>query len=79
MQQILRVVRDAVHHGREVERRLIVAAHLGQRRVSLRAPLRLVEQPRVLERDPHARRDRRKQPHVGVAEGVLALVVLERR
>ena len=34
----------------------------------LQQPLRLVEEARVLERDAHARRDRRQQAHVGVAE-----------
>ena len=42
-----------------------------------RSALRLVEQARVLERHAHARRDRRQQAHLGFAEGVLALVVLE--
>ncbi len=43
----------------------------------LEQALRLVEEARVLERDAHARRDGRKQAHLGFAEGVLALVVLQ--
>jgi hypothetical protein len=45
--------------------------------VSVSRPLRLDEQPRVLERDAHARRDRLDQPDVRVAKRVLALVVRE--
>ena len=43
----------------------------------LEEALRLVEEARVFQRHAHARRDRGKQPHLGLAEGVLALVVLE--
>ena len=39
----------------------------------LEQPLRLVEEPRVLERDAHAVGERLQQPDVGLAEGVLAL------
>ena len=39
----------------------------------LEQALRLVEEPRVLERDAHACRDGAEQPHLGFAEGVLAL------
>ena len=45
----------------------------------LQQPLRLVEQARVLERHAHARGDRREQADLGLAEGVLALVVLDAR
>ena len=41
----------------------------------LEQALRLVEQPRVFQRDAHAVGQRLQQPHVGVAEGVLALHV----
>ena len=43
----------------------------------LEQPLRLVEEARVLQRDAHARGDRAEQAHLRLAEGVLALVVLE--
>jgi hypothetical protein len=43
----------------------------------LQEALRLVEQPRVLQRDAHACRDRADQAHVAFAERVLALVILE--
>ena len=43
----------------------------------LQQPLRFVEQTRVLERDAHARGDGRQQAHLGFAEGVFALVILE--
>ena len=42
-------------------------------------PARLVEEPRVLERDAQARRQGREQPHVRLAEGVLAIEVLDAR
>ena len=42
------------------------------------AARRLVEQPGVLEGDAQAGRERRQQPDVGLAEGVLAVEVLER-
>ena len=42
------------------------------------AAARLVEQPGVLEGDAQARGERRQQPDVGLAEGVLAIEVLER-
>ena len=44
----------------------------------LEQALRLVEEARVLQRDAHARGDGRQQPHLRLAERVLALVVLER-
>ena len=43
----------------------------------LQQALGLVEEARVLQRHAHARRDRAEQAHLGLAEGVLALVVLE--
>ena len=43
----------------------------------LEQPLRLVEEARVLERHAHAGGDGSQQPDVGLAERVLALVVLE--
>ena len=39
---------------------------------------RLLEQPGVLERDAQAARERREQPDVALAEGMLAVEVLER-
>jgi len=43
----------------------------------LQEVLRLVEQARVFERHAHARRDRGKQAHLGLAECVLALMVFQ--
>ena len=43
----------------------------------LQQALRLVEEARVLQRHAHARGDGAQQPHVGFAEGVLALVILQ--
>ena len=43
----------------------------------LQQPLRLVEQARVLERHAHAGGDGRQQAHLGFAERVFALVVLQ--
>ena len=43
----------------------------------LQQSLRLVEEARVLQRHAHAGRDRGQQPHLGLAERVLALVVLQ--
>ena len=42
----------------------------------LEQPLRLVEQPGVLERDAHTRSHRREKTGIGRVEGVLVLVVL---
>ena len=51
--------------------------HLGGALLGLlEQPLRLVEQARALQRHAHRRRDRRQQAHFGLAERVLALVVL---
>ena len=44
----------------------------------LEQALRLVEEARVLQRHAHARGHRREQAHLRLAEGVLALVVLQR-
>ncbi len=43
----------------------------------LEQPLRLVEQAGVLQRDAHARGNCAQQAHVGFAEGVFVLVVLD--
>ena len=43
----------------------------------LQQPLRLVEEARILERDAHARGDRAEQAHLGLAECVLTLVILD--
>ena len=84
LQQVLRVVGDAVHHQRQVERRRQVAADLRERGGFalaplglLQQPLRLVEQARVLERDAHAGDDRLEQPDLALAERVLALEALD--
>ncbi len=42
----------------------------------LEQPLRFVEEARVLQRDAHARGDRAEEPHLGIAVGVFAFVVL---
>ena len=70
-EQVLRVARDAVHQGRQVERRRDVAADLDQRGGLARAPLGFVEQARVLERDAQARRDRAEHADVDLAVGML--------
>ncbi len=60
---------------------LLDAVDHRQLRVSLlrllQQALRLVEEPRVLERDAHARRHRREQTHLGFVKSVLAFVAPE--
>ena len=83
-EHLAQLVADEVDDGLEVElgghalldavdHRQLGGALLGL----LQQALRLVEQARVLERHAHARGDRLEQAHLGSAEGVLALVVLE--
>ena len=76
-EQFLRVMRDAVHHRLQVERRRDVASHFRQRRAFARAALRLVEEARGFQRDAHRRRDGLQEAHFGGAVCMLALVVLE--
>ena len=71
------LVADQVVHGLHVQlgRQAVLDAvddrQLGGALVGLgQEALRLLEQPRVLERDAHARRQRAEQPLVGLAEGV---------
>ena len=69
---------DALHVELGGER-LLHAVDDGQLRRALLAlleqALRLVEQPRVLERHAHGVGERLQQAHVGFAEGVLAVQV----
>ena len=70
--------RDRIEHRLNVGRR--TAYHLqdlGRRRLALEQGTRLIEQPRVLERDAHAGSDRTEQADVRVAVGVLAHMVVE--
>jgi hypothetical protein len=57
VQQLARVTGNSFHDGGEVERRRQVAADLGQRSAFSRAPLRFLEQARVLQGHAHARSD----------------------
>ena len=84
LKQLAQLVADEVDDRLEVELRghaLLDAVddrELGGALLGfLQQPLRLVEQARVLERDAHARGDGAEQPHLGLAVGVLALVVLQ--
>ena len=76
-EQVLGVAGDAVHHGGKIQRRRDVAPDLDQRRGLPRAALRLVEEPRILQRDAHAVGERLQQAHVRVAERVLAVEVAQ--
>ena len=75
VEQVLRVTRDPIHHHAEIECCRNVAADLGQRGRLAAAALRLVKQPRVLERDAHAVGKHLQQPHVRLVECVLVLPV----
>ena len=84
LQHLAQLVADEVDDALEVERsghalldavdhRELGVALLGL----LQQALRLVEQARVLQRDAHRRSDRFEQAQFGLAERMLALVVLE--
>ena len=84
VEDLLDLVADEVVHRLHVElcgEALLDAVddrQLGGALVGLgQQALRLVEQPRVLEGDAQARCERRQQAHVGFAERVLAVEVLE--
>ena len=49
----------------------------GALRRLLEQDLGLLEQARVLQRDAHAARERGEQPHVGIAEGVFAIDIVQ--
>ena len=84
LQHLAQLVADEVDDALEVQRaghalldavdhRELGVALLGL----LQQALRLVEQARVLQRDAHRRGDRLEQAHFGLAERMLALVILE--
>jgi hypothetical protein len=58
---------------------LITAISAARCSVSFKRRWRLVEEARVFQRHAHARRHCLQQPHLGFAEGMLALVVLEQQ
>ena len=81
LQHLAQLVADQVDDGLEVERAgdaLLDAVdhrHLGVALLGfLQQALRLVEEARALQRHAHRGADGGQQPHVVVAEGVLALV-----
>ena len=75
VEQALGMTGDAVHHRRQVQRRGNVATDFGERGGLARATLRLVEQPRVLERHAHGVGERLQQAHVRFAVRVLMFQV----
>ena len=84
LEHLAQLVADQVDDGLEVElggHALLDAVdhcELGGALLGfLQQPLRLVEQARVFQRHAHARGHGAEQPHLGFAEGVLALVVLQ--
>jgi hypothetical protein len=77
VEDVADLVADQVVHGLHVEvlgERLLHAVHdgeLGGPLIGLgQEPLRFLEQPRVLERDPHARRERHEESFVALCEKV---------
>ena len=77
-QEILRPFADPPDHRVEVEQATHLAPQLGERRHLAPAPLRLIEQPHVLQRDAQARGERVQEAGVGLGERVLTIEVLER-
>ena len=84
IENLAQLVPDQVDDGLEVELRchpLLDAVDDGKLRCSLllrlEETLRLVEEAGIFERDAHAACNCREQANLGLAKGVLALVVLE--
>ena len=70
---------DQVELPRDRLADVVDGGELGRPLIGFRQePLRLIEQPGVLEGDRQARAESREQPDVGIGEGVLAIEVLER-
>ena len=68
---------DPIEHGLDVERCRDLLADLGERRHLIAAPVCLLVQPGVLDRDPDVGCDRRQESCVGLAESAFLGRVLD--
>ena len=75
VEQIFGVTSDPIHYRGQIQCRRNLAPDFRESGGLARAALRLVEKPRVLQRDAHRIGERLQQAHIRVAERVLAVHV----